>query len=131
MISKDFVQIILVLKNGFENCKNFELGFIFWIDLIAKIGDNAYKVDLPTKYNIASTFNIGDLQLYQEDQELRSFFPQEGGVEPCVHSSAYGSYHEDNPGQEQVHSSAFGAHSQNNQHTDQERPIHVHGQVQS
>ena len=31
--------------------------------IIAKYGDNAYKIDLPTEYNIAITFNIRDLQL--------------------------------------------------------------------
>ena len=43
--------------------------------IIAKYGDNAYKIDLSAKYNISSTLNIGDFQLYQEDQELRAILP--------------------------------------------------------
>ena len=59
--------------------------------ITAKIGDNAYKVKLPAEYHISNTFNIGDLQLHQASQELRSILPQEGGVEPCASRSKHGS----------------------------------------
>ena len=59
--------------------------------ITAKIGDNAYKVKLPAEYHISNTFNIGDLQLHQASQELRSILPQEGGVEPCASWSKHGS----------------------------------------
>lgn len=29
-----------------------------------KVGDNAYKVDLPDEYSISATFNISDLSLF-------------------------------------------------------------------
>ena len=61
--------------------------------IIAKIGDNAYKVRLPAEYNMSNTFNIGDLQLHQPSQELRSILPQEGGVEPYACDSDHGSSH--------------------------------------
>ena len=51
--------------------------------ITTKFGDNVYQVELPVEYNITNTFNIGELQLYKEDQELRSILPQ-GGVEPCT-----------------------------------------------
>ena len=51
--------------------------------ITAKFGDNAYQVALPLEHNVTNPFNIGDLQLYKEDQELRLILPQEGGVEPC------------------------------------------------
>ena len=63
--------------------------------IIVKFGNNAYQVKLPTEYNITNTFNIGDLQLYKEGQELRSIFPQEGGVEPCSPHSEHGPSTED------------------------------------
>ena len=81
--------------------------------IIAKFGDNAYKVELPAKYNITNTFNIGDLQLYKEDQELSSILPQEGGVEPCTPYSGHGSGPNDiqfDPTQSQRHSSTHIKH---------------------
>ena len=44
-------------------------------------GKNAFEVQLPTEYNISSTFNIGDLTLHEPDRELRTILPQEGGVD--------------------------------------------------
>jgi len=50
--------------------------------VLAKINDNAYKIDLPDKYNVSNTFNVFDLSLYDADDELRSLRPkafEEGG----------------------------------------------------
>ena len=58
--------------------------------ITAKFGDNAYQVDLPADYNVTNTFNIGDLQMCTEEQELRSILPQEGGVEPYSYPSEHG-----------------------------------------
>ena len=55
--------------------------------IIAKYGENAYKVDLPEEYNISSTFNIGDLKSYHGNTKLRTILPQEGGVEPIMPGS--------------------------------------------
>ena len=49
--------------------------------ILAKYGDNAYKLDLGEENGVASTFNIGDLSPYLEDtqvQELRTIPFQEG-----------------------------------------------------
>ncbi|XP_057985307.1 uncharacterized protein LOC131170265 [Hevea brasiliensis] len=35
--------------------------------VVARINDNAYKVDFPDEYNISSTFNVRDLSPYLED----------------------------------------------------------------
>lgn len=55
--------------------------------ILDKYGDNTYKLDLPSESNITNTFKIGDLQPYQQDQELSSILSEEGGVEPCVPST--------------------------------------------
>ena len=49
--------------------------------IMAKYGDNAYKLDLGEESGLASTFNIGDLSPYLEDtqiQELRTIPFEEG-----------------------------------------------------
>ncbi|XP_031106244.1 uncharacterized protein LOC116010889 [Ipomoea triloba] len=46
-------------------------------EILEKIGDNAYKVDLRGKYNVSSTFNVSDLALF-EDSDSRSNLFQEG-----------------------------------------------------
>ena len=81
--------------------------------ITAKLGNNAYKVELPNEYNISNTFNIGDLQLHQANQELRSILPQEEGVEPCTPYSDHGSGPSDiqfDPTQSQRHSLAHIKH---------------------
>jgi len=40
--------------------------------VLTKINDNAYKIDLPGKYNVSNIFNVSDLFLYDADDELRS-----------------------------------------------------------
>ena len=52
--------------------------------IIQKLENNEYKVDLPEKYNISNTFNIGDLKPYIARTELRTILPQEGEVEPSM-----------------------------------------------
>jgi len=39
--------------------------------MLAKINDNANKIDLPGDYNVSATFNVPDLSLYDADNELR------------------------------------------------------------
>lgn len=36
-------------------------------EVLEKIGDNAYKVDLKGKYNVSSPFNVADLSLYDSN----------------------------------------------------------------
>jgi len=50
--------------------------------MLAKINDNAYKIDLLGEYNVNNTFNVSDLSLYDADNELRGLRPkafEEGG----------------------------------------------------
>ena len=48
--------------------------------IIQKLRNNAYKVDLLEEYSGSNTFNIGDLKPYTKPTELRTILPQEGGV---------------------------------------------------
>jgi len=51
----------------------------FWI--IEKVNDNAYKVDIPSDYNISTTFNVNDLTPYLDDiddTDLRTNHSQPG-----------------------------------------------------
>ena len=48
--------------------------------VLERINDNAYKVELPGEYNVSSTFNVSDLSLFDADGEsdLRTNPSQEG-----------------------------------------------------
>ncbi|GJR59174.1 transposon ty3-I gag-pol polyprotein [Tanacetum coccineum] len=37
--------------------------------ILAKVNNNAYKVDLPGEYNVSATFNVADLQPYYDLEE--------------------------------------------------------------
>ena len=37
--------------------------------VLERINDNAYKVELPGEYNVSSTFNVSDLSLFDADGE--------------------------------------------------------------
>ena len=50
--------------------------------VLEKVNDNAYKIELPGEYNISSTFNVSDLSLFDAevgDFDLRTNPLQEGG----------------------------------------------------
>jgi hypothetical protein len=40
--------------------------------ILEKINDNAYKVDLPGEYNVSATFNVSDLSPYDTGDDSRS-----------------------------------------------------------
>lgn len=40
--------------------------------VVEKINDNAYKLDLPGEYQISATFNVADLSLFDADDERDS-----------------------------------------------------------
>ena len=40
--------------------------------IIEKINDNAYKVDLSNKYGVSATFNVSDLSLFDVDDDSKS-----------------------------------------------------------
>ena len=39
-------------------------------EIIERINDNAYKVDLPSDYGVSATFNVADLSSYLDDNYL-------------------------------------------------------------
>jgi hypothetical protein len=48
--------------------------------VVAKIGDNAYKLDLRGEYNVSATFNVADLTPFDVDEpDSRTNLFQEGG----------------------------------------------------
>ncbi|XP_057422694.1 uncharacterized protein LOC130716712 [Lotus japonicus] len=50
--------------------------------VLERVNNNAYKIELPGEYNISSTFNVSDLSLFDADGgefDLRSNPFQEGG----------------------------------------------------
>ena len=40
--------------------------------VLERINDNAYKLDLPGEYNISATFNVSDLSLFDVGDDSRS-----------------------------------------------------------
>jgi hypothetical protein len=40
--------------------------------IIERINDNAYKVDLPGEYGVSATFNVSDLSSFDVGDDLRS-----------------------------------------------------------
>ncbi|KAL4385310.1 hypothetical protein GQ457_15G017880 [Hibiscus cannabinus] len=47
--------------------------------IVDKVNENAYKLDLPGEYNVSATFNISDLTPFNDSAYLRSNHFQEGG----------------------------------------------------
>ena len=47
--------------------------------VLKRINDNAYKLDLPSEYNISATFNVTDLSPFNVGDDLRTNPFQEGG----------------------------------------------------
>ena len=47
--------------------------------ILEKINDNAYKVDLPGEYNVSATFNVADLSLFDVGEDSRSNHFEERG----------------------------------------------------
>ena len=55
--------------------------------VLEKINDNAYKIDLPSEYNVCATFNVSDLSLFDADGgalDLRTNPFQEGGSDEDI-----------------------------------------------
>ena len=47
--------------------------------VLERINDNAYKLDLPDEYNVSATFNVTDLSLFYVGDDLRTNHFQEEG----------------------------------------------------
>ena len=39
-------------------------------EILVRVNDNAYKVNLPEDFDVLATFNVADLRLYLEDDHL-------------------------------------------------------------
>jgi len=39
-------------------------------EILERVNDNAYKINLPDDYGVSATFNMADLSLYLEDDHL-------------------------------------------------------------
>ncbi|KAL4386416.1 hypothetical protein GQ457_09G017760 [Hibiscus cannabinus] len=48
--------------------------------VLEKVNDNAYKLDLPGDYIVSATFNVSDLSPYDNSADLRTNPFQEGGM---------------------------------------------------
>jgi hypothetical protein len=59
--------------------------------ILAKINDNAYKLELPPEFRVSPTFNISDLQPYlgeEDEMPLRTTLIQEGEDDEDINTSA-------------------------------------------
>ncbi|KAL4302844.1 hypothetical protein GQ457_10G010370 [Hibiscus cannabinus] len=57
--------------------------------VVAKVNENAYKLDLPDEYNVSATFNVSDLTPFDDPSDLRTNPSQEGGDDVSTSSSAH------------------------------------------
>ncbi|KAL4319797.1 hypothetical protein GQ457_18G009700 [Hibiscus cannabinus] len=48
--------------------------------VVEKVNENAYKLDLPGEYNVSATFNVSDLTPFDDPSDLRTNPFQEGGM---------------------------------------------------
>ncbi|XP_021770479.1 uncharacterized protein LOC110734626 [Chenopodium quinoa] len=102
-----------------SNVKKFEVGDLVWIflrkerfskqrkhklmpraegpyQIMERINDNAYKVDLGGQFGVSSTFNVGDLAPYLEDDELRPT-PFEEGEDDANHEGSINQNNHNHP----------------------------------
>jgi hypothetical protein len=59
--------------------------------ILAKINDNAYKLELPPKFGVSPSFNISDLRPYmgeEDEMPLRTTSMQEGEDDEDINTSA-------------------------------------------
>ncbi|KAL4271594.1 hypothetical protein GQ457_13G016040 [Hibiscus cannabinus] len=57
--------------------------------VVAKVNENAYKLDLPGEYNVSATFNVSDLTPFDDPSDLRTNPFQEEGDDVSTSSSAH------------------------------------------
>jgi hypothetical protein len=58
--------------------------------ILAKINDNAYKLELPPKFGVSPSFNISDLRLYlgeEDEMSSRTMSIQEGEDDENINTS--------------------------------------------
>ena len=52
--------------------------------VLDRINDNAYNLDLSGEYNVSATFNVSDLSPFDADSDLRTNPFQEGGSDADI-----------------------------------------------
>ena len=52
--------------------------------VLERIGDNAYKIDLPGEYQVSATFNVSDLSPFAMDADSRTNLFEEGGIDASM-----------------------------------------------
>ena len=58
--------------------------------VLERINDNAYKLELPGEYNVSTTFNVADLSPFDVGEDLRTnHFQEEGNDEDMVSTRAW------------------------------------------
>jgi hypothetical protein len=53
--------------------------------VVERINDNAYKLDLPGEYGVSASFNVADLSSFDVGDDLRANHSQEGEAIPGYH----------------------------------------------
>ena len=61
--------------------------------VLERINENAYKLDLPGEYNVSATFNVTDLSLFEHADSRTNPF-EEGGNDGQEKGSSLSSPHE-------------------------------------
>ena len=49
--------------------------------VLERIGDSAYKIDLPGEYQMSASFNVSDLSPFDMDTDSRTNLFEEGGID--------------------------------------------------
>ena len=52
--------------------------------VLERIGDNAYKIDLPGEYQVSASFNVSDLSPFDMDVDSRTNLFEEGGIDASM-----------------------------------------------
>lgn len=65
--------------------------------VVSKINDNAYKLDLQGKYNVSATFNVADLSPFHADLDLRANPFQPGGNDEDITTNMHSHSIKDTP----------------------------------
>ena len=58
--------------------------------VLARINDNAYKLDLPGEYNVSASFNVTDLSPFDAESDLRANPSEEGGNDEDITRATFG-----------------------------------------
>ena len=67
-----FVSFLLIHKSAYQKKKSkLQPRGDGPFQVLERINDNAYKIDLPGEYSVSATFNVADLTLFDTDFDSR------------------------------------------------------------